>query len=127
MERTREDQPLRVEEIAFAQRVLVREVRVEDIASGTSFPLEKIIKNLQSGFQLIDIGCGRGDKSREVARLAFEEEKGGQVIGVDINPGAVSLLSRNAKEQNLPIAVYCTEVTNLGFASTQIIWLFFNP
>jgi SAM-dependent methyltransferase len=58
---------------------------------GTRALLERV--GLRAGMRCLDVGCGGGDGSRELARAVAP---GGQVLGIDLDPTAVDLARQEA-------------------------------
>lgn len=63
---------------------------------GTRALLERV--GLRAGMRCLDVGCGGGDGSRELARAVAP---GGQVLGIDLDPTAVDLARQEAKALGL--------------------------
>lgn len=112
---TRSEFPAFQQELLVLQRRLLSEIPVSNIASGSYFPLERVIECLPPRFTLIDFGTGKGVKTLEMVDLSQRHEKGGTIVGVDINPQAVGRLSQKAAEANLPVQCFCQDATSLAF------------
>jgi ubiquinone/menaquinone biosynthesis C-methylase UbiE len=71
--------------------------------------------------RILDIGCGRGGPTIELARLS-----GGKVIGIDIDADALDELMSRAKDENLSgqIRVINCSMSNLSLedSSIDVIW-----
>jgi len=71
--------------------------------------------------RILDIGCGQGGPTLELARLS-----GGQVTGLDIDQAALDELARRAGEEGLSdrIQVVCGSMLDMEFAdeSFDVIW-----
>ena len=63
----------------------------------------------QPGMKILDIGCGTGNLSLELAKL------GAEVTGVDISEAMLVKAREKAKKENLDIEFYCADVHNLPF------------
>jgi SAM-dependent methyltransferase len=71
--------------------------------------------------QILDVGCGSGDPTLELARLS-----GGQVIGLDVDPSALAELAKRAEEEGLSsrIQVVNRSMLEMDFPdeSFDLIW-----
>ena len=71
--------------------------------------------------QILDVGCGSGDPTLELARLS-----GGQVLGLDVDPSALAELSKRAKEEGLAhrIQVVNRSMLDMDFPDERfdLIW-----
>jgi SAM-dependent methyltransferase len=71
--------------------------------------------------RILDVGCGRGGPTLELARLS-----GGQVTGLDIDRAALDELVRRAGEEGLPdrVQVVHSSMADMRFAdgSFDVIW-----
>jgi SAM-dependent methyltransferase len=71
--------------------------------------------------RILDIGCGRGVPTLELARLS-----GGTVTAVDIDPSAIAALVDRAEQAGLPerVRTVCCSLHELAFADFEfdIIW-----
>jgi SAM-dependent methyltransferase len=71
--------------------------------------------------RILDIGCGAGTPTLELARLS-----GGEVVGIDIDEAALDLLRRRAADAGLDgqLATRCVSVLETGFAdaSFDLLW-----
>jgi ubiquinone/menaquinone biosynthesis C-methylase UbiE len=71
--------------------------------------------------RILDIGCGQGGPTLELARLS-----GGQVTGLDIDQAALDELARRAEEEGLAsrVQVVLGSMLNMEFAdeSFDVIW-----
>lgn len=70
-------------------------------------------KNLKKNSKILDLGCGPGYFSLELARAGF------QVVGVDISDGAIKsakkTMGRLKKDKNLKLEYYCSSLEKLKF------------
>lgn len=81
-----------------------------------------------AGQRILDIGCGTGALTLELAR------RGAKVTGVDISDGQIKEARRRAEEESLPIdfRVSSAEDSGLTAGSFDLItasqcWLYFDP
>src|SRR6266571_8459332 len=85
-----------------------------------SNPEEQIVKQLMidmsqplGGQRVLDVGCGTGDDSREIAGLVGPE---GRVVGVDYSAGMVAEARRRTTDASLPVEFHEGDVMKLDFA-----------
>ena len=71
--------------------------------------------------QILDVGCGSGDPTLELARLS-----GGQVLGLDVDPSALAELSKRAEDEGLAhrIQVVNRSMLDMDFPDERfdLIW-----
>lgn len=68
----------------------------------------------RAGDRVLDIGCGFGDTTRQLAALVGEE---GEVVGIDVSEPFVELASEEAAEAGLANVSYCVgdvQIADLG-------------
>jgi len=106
-------------DIEISQRNLLRKVPVNQIASGTSFPLEIIAENISEG-RFVDLGFGSGEKTIQVSNEFAKEWEDVLITGLEINPQAVKALKERVNSEGLNIDTLCMDVTNIGFNSETI-------
>lgn len=63
---------------------------------------------LKKGERVLDLGCGRGDETIEVALLLGEV---GEAIGLDLTPEMIEIAEQNALEQG---------ITNVSFVNASV-------
>lgn len=63
----------------------------------------------KSRIKLLDVGCGRGVHSVNLAKLGFE------VTGIDISPEAIKFAKRKAKETKIIVKFLLKDASNTGF------------
>ena len=70
-------------------------------------------KNLHKNAKILDLGCGPGYFSLELARAGFD------VVGIDISKGAIASAKKTLydlkKKKNLKIKYYCLDLKKLNF------------
>ena len=94
-----------------------------DDASALEGPFRRLLQNperilkkyIRQGMTVLDLGCGPGFFTLEMARLVGEE---GKVIAVDVQEGMLELLRQKLENCELKqrIQVFKSEAQSLGFA-----------
>ena len=67
------------------------------------------LDKLDRGISVLDIGCGTGNTSIELAKKGFK------VTGIDISDNRISSAKKRAEEMNLPIDFVVGDVEDLNF------------
>lgn len=70
------------------------------------------------GMRILDVGCGTGNFSIKLA------EKGCKVVGIDISEEMLKRAREKAKERNLDIEFYNTDVYNINFSDESFDGVF---
>lgn len=67
---------------------------------------------LESGMQVLDVGCGNGEVTRELQRRVGPA---GRVIGIDIDPTVLAVAEKQTDEQPRRIRYEQRDATNLNY------------
>ena len=81
---------------------------VEDTARQVDFLIEKL--ELKGNEKILDLACGFGRHSLELARRGFE------VTGVDITPAYIEYAAAQAQAENLNARFICSDIRDVAFA-----------
>ena len=82
---------------------------VEDTKRQVTFLIDEL--KLQGGEKILDLACGFGRHSLELARRGFA------VTGVDITPDYIQYAKEQAKSEGLNARFLCTDIREVGFKS----------
>lgn len=80
---------------------------VEDTQRQVDFLIEKL--GLIGGERILDLACGFGRHSLELARRGFD------VTGVDITPDYIKYASEQSKNENLSAMFICSDIRDVSF------------
>ncbi len=80
---------------------------VEDTKRQTDFVIEKL--HLNGGEKILDLACGFGRHSLELARRGFS------VTGVDITPAYIRFAKEKSQEEGLSVNFLCCDIRELRF------------
>lgn len=80
---------------------------VEDTKRQTDFLIEKL--GLKGGERILDLACGFGRHSIELARRGFD------VTGADITPDYIKYASEQAEKEKLSARFICSDIRELNF------------
>lgn len=80
---------------------------VEDTNRQVDFLAEKL--GLKSGAKILDLACGFGRHSLELARRGFD------VTGVDITPDYIDFAKKTAEKEKLNAHFICSDIREVGF------------
>lgn len=80
---------------------------VEDSNRQVDFLAEKL--GLKSGAKILDLACGFGRHSLELARRGFD------VTGVDITPDYIDFAKKTAEKEKLNARFICSDIREVGF------------
>lgn len=80
---------------------------VEDTKRQVDFIVKKL--KLAGNERILDLACGFGRHSLELARRGFE------VVGVDITPDYVAFATEQAGKEKRNAKFYCSDIRELGF------------
>lgn len=80
---------------------------VEDTNRQVDFLVEKL--GLKSGAKILDLACGFGRHSLELARRGFD------VTGVDITPDYIDFAKKTAEKEKLNARFICSDIREVGF------------
>lgn len=80
---------------------------VEDTKRQVDFLVEKL--ELKGGERILDLACGFGRHSLELARRGYE------VTGVDITPAYVEYAAAQAQKENLPARFLCSDIREVNY------------
>ena len=67
--------------------------------------------NLGGDERILDIGCGEGSVTAEIARLL----RGGSVVGIDSSPQMIDFAKKNFMERSGNLAFHCIDVRDMTF------------
>jgi 2-polyprenyl-3-methyl-5-hydroxy-6-metoxy-1,4-benzoquinol methylase len=86
----------------------------ESFTSGTSVEVDFIEKeiNFNKGARILDIGCGTGRHSLELARRGYK------VTGIDLSGSMISKARTRAKKENLEIDFQVKDARSLNFVKS---------
>ena len=79
----------------------------EDTARQVDFLIDKL--NLRGNEKILDLACGFGRHSLELARRGFE------VTGVDITPAYIQYAAEQAKKEHLKATFLCSDIRDIAF------------
>lgn len=82
---------------------------VERTRSEVDFALERL--GLEPGARVLDLACGRGRHSVELARRGF------RVTGVDLSPRSLELARAAAREAEVELELVHSDMREIGYAS----------
>lgn len=80
---------------------------VEDTKRQVDFLIEKL--GLKSGAKILDLACGFGRHSLELARRGFD------VTGVDITPDYIGFAKKTAEKEKLNARFICSDIRKVDF------------
>lgn len=80
---------------------------MEDTQRQVDFLIEKL--GLIGGERILDLACGFGRHSLELARRGFD------VTGVDITPDYIKYASEQSKNENLSAMFICSDIRDVSF------------
>jgi len=80
---------------------------VEDTVHQVDFLINRL--NLQGSEKILDLACGFGRHSLELARRGFE------VTGVDITPGYIQYAAEQAQKEHLNAVFICSDIRDVAF------------
>ena len=80
---------------------------IEDTKRQTDFLIEKL--ELKGGEKILDLACGFGRHSLELARRGFD------VTGVDITPDYIKYASEQAEKEKLSARFICSDIRDISF------------
>lgn len=80
---------------------------VEDTINQVDFIIKQL--DLKGGERILDLACGYGRHSLELAKRGFE------VVGIDITSEYVNDANKNAVEQNLNAKFICSDIRDVSF------------
>ncbi|MGN1340010.1 MAG: SAM-dependent methyltransferase [Oscillospiraceae bacterium] len=80
---------------------------VEDTKRQVDFLIDKL--GLKGGERILDLACGFGRHSLELARRGFD------VTGVDITPDYVSYATEQAEKEQLNVRFLCSDIRDVSF------------
>ena len=76
---------------------------------GTKGEVDFLVEFLPAGSRVLDVGCGVGRHSLELARRRFH------VVGVDISQGLIDVAREAAAKEKLAVECYCGDARELSF------------
>jgi SAM-dependent methyltransferase len=80
-------------------------------AQGTIQEVDFLETELAKGSRILDVGCGVGRHSLELARRGY------QMVGIDITPAFVEIANKNARAEGLEAQFYRQDARGLKFES----------
>lgn len=80
---------------------------VEDTVRQVDFLMDKL--NLRGNEKILDLACGFGRHSLELARRGFE------VTGVDITPAYIQYAAEQAQKEHLKATFLCSDIRDVAF------------
>jgi len=109
-----------LKEISKKQKELISKIEPSAIPTGAHFPLERIIESLSPGFLFLDLGCGIGTKTVQIAKQSTNAGIDGQIIGIDRNTAALQKIQIKSLKEKLPINAYEMDASELAIPANSI-------
>jgi ubiquinone/menaquinone biosynthesis C-methylase UbiE len=63
--------------------------------------IKQLEEKLGRGLKVIDVACGSGALTLQMAELLRESGNGGSIVGIDFSPKMIELLNQKAEERKL--------------------------